>query len=318
MTTESHAQAIGVDSLNAPTLQASLAALYGDRSNVALVEMAITFAIIGGAVYLLGFHPGVWSYGFGFLCIGLMQYRIVIACHEAVHKKLLFPLKLNETVGATLCALVGINLLWYRLQHLGHHAAQELDEDTDAYIYAPILRQPPGMLRLLIWIFGTVPEILVKIRQKAFKVNVTADFAGRALLHSLGIVGVQAVLFASCVFWLSWWHYFAFWLTPLLTIAVFMNRTRVLVEHGYAHVPLPHNAAQNPAPVKTIDFSATAIERFLIAPFRFDYHFAHHRAPSIPYYRARDLSRLLEKHGITPPSASHPTYMQGLRHVLFD
>jgi fatty acid desaturase len=318
MTIRPHAEPTGVDSLNTSTLQAGLTALYGDRRNIALGDLAITFAVIAGAVYWLTAHPGGWSYGVGFLCIGLMQYRIVVACHEAVHKKLVFPLRVNETVGAALCGLVGINLFWYRLQHLGHHAAQELEEDTDAYIYAPVLRRPPGIRRLLIWIFGTAPEILIKIRQKAFKVNATVDFARKALLHSLGIVAVQGVLFASCILWLSWWHYFAFWLLPLLTIAVFMNRTRVLVEHGYAHVPQSQKASQSPALVKTIDFSATWLERFLIAPYRFDYHFAHHRAPSIPYYRARDLSRLLERHGITSPSVAHPTYMQGLRHVLWD
>ena len=99
--------------------------------------------ILAGVIYILGRYPGPWSYAFAFIGIGLMQYRIVIACHEAVHKTLLFPLWLNESVGSLQCALVGINLLWYRRQHLEHHAAQVLEHDTDAYIYEPILRARP-------------------------------------------------------------------------------------------------------------------------------------------------------------------------------
>jgi fatty acid desaturase len=299
------------------TFQESLAALHDDRRNVAIFDIAATFAIMGGAIYLLVRYPGAWSYALAFTVIGLMQYRIVMACHEAVHRRLLFPLWFNETAGSAHCALVGINLLWYRRQHLGHHAAQDVGHDTDAYIYEPILRARPGMRRLAIWIFGTAGEVVQKIQQKGFTVSATIEAEGMARFYSFAIVGVQALLLVGCAIWLSWWYYFVFWLAPLLTIAIFMNRTRVLVEHGYTHVPRPEGSLLTAAPVETIDLSAGFLGRFFVAPYMFNYHFSHHTVPSIPYYKNPDLSRLLEQHGKGESSARHPTYSQALRHVLW-
>ena len=295
--------------------QENLAVLGEDRRNVALLDIAATFAIIGGAVYLLARASGPWSYALAFVAIGLMQYRMVIACHEAVHRRLLFPLWLNETLGSAHCALIGINLSWYRRQHMAHHGAQNVSHDTDAYIYEPILRTRPGIRRLAMWIFGTAGEVIEKIRQKGFTVTATIDAKGKARLLSLAIVAAQFLLLLSCALWLSWWYYFAFWLAPLLTIAIFMNRTRVLIEHGYVHVPR-QGPDLSAARVQAIDLSAGFLEQFFIAPYRFNYHFTHHLAPSIPYYKNPDLFRLLQQQGKTG-SGMRPSYAQALRHVLW-
>ena len=300
------------------TLQESLATLREDRRNIAAIDIAVTFAVMAGMIYIVARYPRPWSYALAFAGIGLMQYRIVIACHEAVHKTLLFPLWLNETVGGLHCALVGINLLKYRRQHMEHHAARSLDQDTDAYIYEPILRSSAGIRRVTIWILGTASEVLQKFRQKGLTVSSALAPEPETRIHSMGIVFVQGVLFAACALWLSWWHYFAFWLLPLLTIAIFLNRTRVLVEHGYAHVPRMESPTLSAAPVLSIDLSANLMERFFIAPYKFNYHSSHHRAPSIPYYRNPDLSRLLEQHGEVTPGIARPTYTKALRHVLWN
>jgi fatty acid desaturase len=300
----------------AVNFQENVAKLHNDRRNVAIYDIAITLTIIVGAVYLLVRQPGAWSYAIAFVTIGLMQYRMVIACHEAVHKRLLFPYWLNETVGSIHCALIGINLVWYRRQHLGHHAAQEIHHDTDAYIYEPILRTRPGIRRMAVWIFGTAREVIEKVQQKGFTVAATIDAEGKARLLSLAIVGAQAILLTVCAFWLSWWYYFAFWFLPLGTIAIFMNRTRVLIEHGYAHVPGEEGVDLKAANVKAIDLAAGFLERFFIAPYMFNYHFTHHVAPSLPYYRNPDLARLLEQQGKLT-SLSRPSYVQALRHVLW-
>jgi len=298
--------------------QESLAALHRDRRNVAIFDIAITFILLAGVTGILALYPGPWTFAFAFIAIGLMQYRIVIACHEAVHKTLLFPLWLNEVVGIVHCAVVGMNLLSYRGQHLGHHAAQDIGHDTDAYIYEPILRARPGLQRLSIWIFGTAAEIMKKFHQKGLPVTATIEAKGRARLHSLAIVAAQAVLMAGCTIWLSWWYYFAFWLAPLLTIAVFLNRTRVLVEHGYEHVPRMEDSELTTSPVKAIDLSANMFERFFIAPYGMSYHFANHRVPSVPSYRNRDLVQLLKQHGDVMPSLNQPSYLKALRYVLWN
>jgi fatty acid desaturase len=297
------------------TFQESVAALHNDRRNVALIDIAATFAVLAGAVYVLTRHWGLWSYALAFAVIGLMQYRIVIACHEAVHKTLLFPLWLNETVGSLHCAIVGINLFWYRRQHLGHHAAKDLRHDTDAYIYEPILRARPGFRRLAVWIFGTAGEAVQKVHQKGFAAGVV-EVEWTARLYLAMIAAAQALLLLACAVWLSWWYYFVFWLAPLLTIGVFLNRTRVLIEHGYTHVPQPAGSALSAAPVETINLSAGLLARFFLAPYEFNYHLSHHLAPSIPYYKNAELSRLFERNGKVP-SASRPSYAEALRRILW-
>ena len=296
--------------------QEGVAVLHSDRRNVAVFDISVTMMILGAAVYLLARHGGAWSYAVAFVVIGLMQYRMVIACHEAVHKRLLFPLWLNETVGSIHCALIGINLMWYRRQHMGHHAAQNVARDTDAYIYEPILRTRPGFRRLAVWIFGTAHEVVEKVQQKGFTVEATIEAEGKARLLSLAIVVAQAGLLAACTIWLSWWYYFAFWFLPLGTLAIFMNRTRVLVEHGYTHVPHRKDVDLKAANVEAIDLSANFLERFFIAPYMFNYHFTHHVAPSLPYYKNPDLARLLQQHGKVR-STDRPSYVQALFHVLW-
>jgi fatty acid desaturase len=296
------------------TFQESLAALHSDRRNVAVFDIATTLAVMAAAVYILARNWGPWSYAVAFVTIGLMQYRMVIACHEAVHKTLLFPLWLNETVGSAHCALVGINLFWYRRQHLGHHAAKDLSHDTDGYIYGPILQARPGFRRLAVWIFGTAGEVIEKIHQKGFAAGDAVEAEGMARLYTVMIVAAQALLLLASAVWLAWWYYFVFWLAPLLTIGVFMNRTRVLIEHGYTHVPRREDSS-SPA-VETINLAASPLERFFIAPYMFHHHLTHHLVPSIPYYRNADLSRLLERHGKVP-AADRPSYAQALRHILW-
>src|SRR5215471_1031697 len=167
--------------------QEGVAVLHSDRRNVAVLDISITMVIIGAAVYLLARHAGPWSYAAAFVVIGLMQYRMVVACHEAVHKRLLFPYWLNETVGSIHCALIGINMVWYRRQHLGHHAAQDIGHDTDAYIYEPLLRTRPGIRRIAVWIFGTAREVIEKVHQKGFTVAATIEAEGKARLLALAI-----------------------------------------------------------------------------------------------------------------------------------
>jgi fatty acid desaturase len=296
--------------------QESLVALHRDHRNVAIFDIAATFILLGGVITILASYPGPWTFAFAFIAIGLMQYRIVIACHEAVHKTLLFPLWVNELVGSVQSAMVGINLLRYRRQHLAHHAAQDIGHDTDAYIYEPVIRARPGFRRFAVWIFGTGGEILGKFHQKGFAVTATTEVEGKTFIHSLAIVAAQALLLAGSTLWFSWWYYFVFWLAPLLTIAVFINRTRVLVEHGYEHVPRRRDSELAAAPVKAIDISANIFERFFIAPFGMNNHGAHHRVPSVPYYRTHELSKLLNRNEDLTP-AGRPSYFRALRYVLW-
>ena len=281
---------------NSLEFKQSLAILYGDRRNRSLIEIFSTFVLLAAFIYILVRYPGPWTYVGAFLGIGLMQYRMMIACHEAVHKTLLFPFWLNELCGLLHCALVGINFTRYRRQHVYHHRSHDVSQDPDAYIYAPILRVRPGFRRVIVWIFGTAAEVVEKFRQKGPTGTGNFDFTGKAKRDSIVIIAVQVALVSASAFLLNWWTYFAFWTLPLLTVAVFMNRTRVMVEHGYAYVAgMGSQQDCSSASVQTVDVASNPLERFFLAPYLFNYHFAHHSVPSVPHYNNPALARLLAK-----------------------
>jgi len=99
-----------------------------------------------------------------FVVIGFMQYRLVMAIHEATHKNLFFPVAVNEVVGKGLSGLLGMNFLLYRKSHLQHHKApQKIGEDVDAPLYSPPLRIPPGLPRAWALLSGVVVSLFRKV-----------------------------------------------------------------------------------------------------------------------------------------------------------
>ena len=101
--------------------------------------------------------------------MGWIQYYIVISGHEAVHKTLCTNQRINEFVGVVGQAMVGVNFTAYRLQHIDHHRAPTHETDPDAHIYMGVLKQKPGVQRLLWLTLGTIVEIAIKIRQKGIE-----------------------------------------------------------------------------------------------------------------------------------------------------
>src|SRR5262245_7470167 len=69
-----------------------------------------TFLFIGAGLWLLKNHFTWWMGVAAFVLIGFMQYRFVLASHEAVHKNLFHPLWLNEAAGLVCASAVGVSL----------------------------------------------------------------------------------------------------------------------------------------------------------------------------------------------------------------
>ncbi|UUO06177.1 fatty acid desaturase [Blastopirellula sp. J2-11] len=236
--------------------------------------------------------------------IGIMQYRIVMSVHEASHRTLFFPIWINEAVGIFHASLVGITFVRYRQQHQAHHQAKEVDNDPDAYIYEPILRAPAGIRRVAIWLFGMVPEIVEKIRQKGVApATAFASHKSPNRLHSFCVLVMQGGLFVALWFLLGWWAYFALWVAPLLTVALMLNRTRVTIEHGLPQLEsIVAGGAYPQVRVDTIDILTNPFDRFVFAPFAFNFHYTHHKIPSIPHY---NNTRLSEFFGSSDEGGSH-------------
>jgi len=283
--------------VKSPEARRALASFHRDRRNSALVGLGATYALIAVCFVLVAWRPGWPTAVLAFVGIGLMQYRLVLASHEAVHGAFLHPRWLNETSGVLCASLVGLNFHRYRHQHLAHHRAQDVGHDPDAYIYRPILEARPGLRRTGALLFGVFAEAVEKLRQEGpGSAGDHADDPRVARLHTAAVIGTNAALFVLLTARLGWWAYPALWLAPLGSVALLVNRVRVFVEHGYAYAKAEAWGRDlGSCPVRTVDLVAPSAERFFVSGFSFNYHNAHHFAPGVPHYRLRDLMELLER-----------------------
>jgi len=286
-----------------------IAELRKRKSNIPpAVGVISTFLFVGLGLWALKTNFAWWTGLALFVLIGFMQYRLVLASHEAVHKNLFHPLWLNEAGGLFCASLVGVSLFNYRKAHLDHHKApQSIQDDIDGYIYRPLLKARPGWHRLFQLIAGNYLDILTKLRRKFSgdgdlegthaAVGEERPSPGRVVVQLLPIAAVQLgmwALFNSC---LNWWSYFVWWLAPIFVLALQLDRARTFLEHGYNYFfpgPPIENLAQ--APQDTIDVATGPIERYLFAPYGFSYHQGHHAQLTVPFYNLHELTALLEEY----------------------
>ncbi|MBI1840860.1 MAG: fatty acid desaturase [Verrucomicrobia bacterium] len=282
-------------------MRQSIANLRTSRSNLrGVLELGSTYLFIAIALWAVH-RPAHWLvYPIAFVWIGMMQYRLVMSSHEAVHKTLLSPVWLNETFGSVNAALVGISFFNYRKTHLDHHKSpQYIRDDSDAYIYKPLLQTRPGLPRLALLLFGVWVDVYVKLRRKLSGVRPdesksTAENATDSQLWLIALL--QLALLAGFALTSAWWFYFVFWFAPIFCVALTLDRVRTFVEHSYHFLFCESETRVDQALQATVDIQTNALEAYFLAPFGFDYHQAHHAQLTVPFYNLRRLSDLLLAH----------------------
>ena len=251
--------------------------------------------------------------------MGVVQYYIVISGHEAVHKTLCASKKANEFFGVMGQSMVGVNFNAYRLQHMDHHRCSSHEQDPDAHIYMKVMSVPAGWRRFLYLVFGTFIEIVIKIHQKGsggygtdrkIKPDVARKMKRDSLLvimAQLSIMGLSFLCvgglpvelplpeFMTFILGLVW-SYALVWIVPLFCVTVFLNRCRIVIEHGLAYCIAQKMDNFGGPRIPTIDIVPHPIERIIFAPFRFNYHCAHHLFMAVPHYLLPELHKLLQDH----------------------
>ena len=286
-----------------------------------VAALGSTFLILAGTLWLWHARPAWWTGAMTFVVIGFMQYRLVLAAHEATHKTLMPVVWLSEAVGLFCASLVGVSLFNYRRAHLEHHKyPQSIQDDIDGYIYRPLIKAAPGWQRFLLLITGNYADILTKLRRKFVgdgKLEGTHALAGTdrpgtaaLLAQLLPLAAVQLGVWALFWWLFGWWTYFVFWLAPIFTIALQLDRIRTFLEHGYNYFfPGPPIGDLAVAPQSTIDVETNFFERYLFAPFGFSDHQAHHAQLTVPFYNLPELRRVLEE--------AQPGYVRRIRASYF-
>lgn len=286
-----------------------------------IAALGSTFGFLALAIWMLAHHLHIGSGVLAFLLIGAMQYRLVLAAHEATHKTLMPPVWLNEVTGLFCASLVGVSLFTYRRAHLEHHKyPQSIQDDIDGYIYRPLITARPGWPRFLLLFTGNYVDIAIKLRRKfrgdgdleGTHALVGAKKPGLAalLIQMLPLAGLQLAVLALFTYTVAWWAYPVFWLAPIFLVALQLDRIRTFLEHGYNYFfPGPPLGNLSLAQQSTIDVETNIVERFLFAPFGFADHQAHHAQLTVPFYNLPELRRLLEQ--------AQPGYVRRVRSSYF-
>ena len=316
------------------------------------IYLVIVFALLLGLVSF-GFatlSPIHWCWLIPLM--GWVQYYIVISGHEAVHKTLCPKKWLNEGIGVVGQAMIGVNFTAYRLQHIDHHRAPTYESDPDAHIYMGVMRQQPGWKRFVWLTAGTFIEIVIKIRQKGVEGYGTKRDIKPEIQGSMRRDSALVILCQLCWMGLGWWllslhtlwpdevltsltnfgvfgtaaklgvelvlSYAIFWTIPLFCITVFLNRCRIVIEHGLALAIVEAQTTFNGSRIPTVEVRPSKIEQWIFSPFMFNYHSSHHTYMTVPFYHLPKLNALMnERFSTSDNSVGYLEYSNGYLQALW-
>src|SRR4051812_18822880 len=112
--------------------------LRGKSDLVGALLVLHAWGLIFGSMALFALFPNPLTFILAVMVIGTRQLGLAILMHDAAHGALFANRRLNEWVGAWLCASpVFTSLQLYRPYHLAHHRHTRQAEDPDIGLSAP-------------------------------------------------------------------------------------------------------------------------------------------------------------------------------------
>jgi fatty acid desaturase len=258
-------------------------ALRGKSDLIGALLVLHAWALIAVSMALFVWWPNPFTFLLGVMVIGGRQLGLAILMHDAAHGLLFANRRLNDWVGAWLCAYpVFTSLALYRPYHLQHHRFTQQAEDPDLGLSAafPISRTS---LRRKIVRDLTGQTAFQRRGEQVRRAMGPAEAPFSAQLANLwrkekASLSVNLVLFASLVMAGYWWLYPAMWLLPLATWYQLVSRIRNIAEH--AVVPDNDDPLRN-----TRTTYANPLERLFVAPYWVNYYLEHHLFMFVPCWR---------------------------------
>jgi fatty acid desaturase len=253
------------------------------------------WGLIFGSMALFVWWPNPFTFLLAVMVIGGRQLGLAILMHDAAHGLLFANRRLNDWVGAWLCAFpVFTSLSLYRPYHLKHHRFTQQAEDPDLGLSAafPITRKS-------LW------------RKVVRDLSGQTAFTRRREQFQRGI-GLREGLIVNVILWMGlaaagyWWLYPVLWLLPLATWYQLVSRIRNIAEH--AVVPDNDDPLRN-----TRTTHANPIVRLLVAPYWVNYHLEHHLFMFVPCWRLPQAHRTLLAGGRRAEMELQPGYAAVLR-----
>ncbi len=229
--------------------------------------------------------------------IGCLQNGLNLFAHEGSHTNLSRDKGKND-LWADLCVAgpLGVTVDAWRWHHLRHHQyLGDPREEIELSAYACV-RGPELWRQLARHLSGWV-ALGVVFRRERFAHH--ARFPApppRSRAAWAGFVLMNGALFGGAWALGAWWMYFVAWVFPLFAIATLVSNFRTIVEHQPSS-GVCETRDQEPVLAMTRVMEASWLERWLICPVGFYYHYEHHLYPGLPYHRLAEVRRRLVARG---------------------
>jgi fatty acid desaturase len=286
--------------LSVPSAFRSWAAIGGD------------WALVAGIFALAVRFPFWWTYAAGMVLMARQQLALALLMHDGAHGRLFESRVLNDHVAQFFCAgPVFLPLSTYKRGHLQHHKDPLTPGDPDIILIggypAParklIKKLAQDLCGLSYYKFLKFFIYMAKRQRRSAARGSSASGSDEKLSRAFvrfSIMAPNAALFAV----LAWaghpWLFFLLWTIPSMTILQGLLRVRALSEH----------AGLQPGPDQSLNARTVTspIQAFFIAPHDANYHIEHHLYVSVPFFRLRELHRVLNSRGALPKDNVFTSY----------
>lgn len=281
------------------------------------------WSVIGLSLAATALWPHPFVFIAAVLVVGGRQLALAILMHEASHYTLFRTRWLNDFAGDWLAGrFIWIDVKRYREHHRIHHLKTGTAEDTDLSLVTGLPTTRASLARKLIRdvtglsavrrVFGLTLMDLGVIKWTVANDVEKLPQAGRgvgsyvaAAARNLGPVVAASAALAGLLWALGHLWVYWVWVAAYATTFSLYLRIRSLAEHACTE--------RSPDMTKnTRSTRAGVLARATVAPLHVNYHIEHHVLPSVPYFRLREMHRLLRQRGVVPTS---PGYLDVLRLV---
>ena len=264
-----------------------LARLNPLKSSLAVVQ---TLGVVALAVGLSLAYWTPWVVIPALVIIATRQQACFVLAHDAAHYRLYKARWLNDLVGRSVGAIVGISMCTYRVIHRLHHNHLYEARDPDialhggyprgrAYLVRKLAKDLAGLTahKTYAYFFGA-PAINDDAPGMKRPLTDTASELRRTARQDRWLVVALHATLPAAAFWAGYGiEYLVLWLLPLGTLLQAILRLRAICEHGaVADYDSPLTAARtNLAPPWVL---------WAMFPHHVNYHIEHHLYPGIPHY----------------------------------
>lgn len=205
---------------------------------------------------------------------GFVQNGLGLLMHEGSHYFLHRSKKANDLWANILVCLPIFNTVQgYRASHFEHHRSSGEDSDPYYSLYGSYSNLGHLLTQFLLDLVGA--SALQRFFCRYFVEDAPAS------QKKIPAYTLPVFLFVQFVIWLllycvtgRWYAWFFLWILPLMTMTIFLNRFRTIVEHypGFQGIAISRTSL------------TSWVEYLCIAPYGYGHHLEHHLMPQIPYY----------------------------------